>query len=127
MRIVPLILIGLLVLAAAGRYYAEAQVRQRQQELARLQETREQTLSEIDSLRLDVQVLESATRLRELNDQRLDLVSVRAEQLLTPVDLARLVGMVDLDEPDVLPPEADIIGNAIGMADPVLAEQARSE
>lgn len=117
MKVVPLVLTGVVVAAAAGRFYAEAEVRRSEQALSALQQTRAEVEYQIGEARLHKEVLESAGRLSELNAERLALGTVRSEQLLDEREAAQVLG---LDAPTLLPavtPEADTIGNAIGMAE----------
>jgi hypothetical protein len=127
MRIAPFILVGLLGLAAAGRLHAEAQVRESERELARLADARAEVTQSIERTRLDVEVLESAGRLHELNGSHLRLRAVRAEQLLSDRDFAEVIGLSPLADDALIDPDADIIGNAIGMSDPSLAERVVAE
>ncbi len=127
MKIIPLFLSALLVLAAAGRFHAEAQVRDSERVLANLQEERSTIEREIDQVRLDVEVLESAGRLQELNAAYLALGTVRAEQLLDDHEMAEMLGLQGVEKDSPLPANSDIIGNAIGMADLSMAEKVVRE
>lgn len=129
MKVMTFLLVGLLVLAAAGRFYAEAQVRESEREIARLEERAGALTGEIEKVRLDVEVLESASRLSKLNSSRLALGTVRAEQLLDDQEFARVIGLPaeETHKESLVPANADIIGNAIGMADPALAIKAVGE
>ncbi|WOI52129.1 hypothetical protein [Parvularcula sp. LCG005] len=117
-------LAALLVLAAAGRFHAEANVRQSERELQRLADAREALQGDVDRVRLDVEVLENAGRLSELNAQHLALRTVRSEQIADDRDFARVVGIKVPEKPSAVPQNADIIGNAIGMNDLSAAERA---
>ena len=127
MKFVTMSLVALLAVAAAGRFHAEAKVRQSEIELDRLAEQKEDLNRDIDRVRLDVEVLESAGRLTELNADRLALRTVRAEQLVDDSEFAGVLGMKAPEKPSPVPANADVIGNAIGMADPSLTEKAVQE
>lgn len=120
MKLVPFLLAGLLALAAAGRFHAEAQVRQVERQLSQLSRDKQKVEGEIERVRLEVEVLESAGRLSELNANHLALRAVRAEQLVDDQAVAQVIGLMAPHKPAALPANADIIGNAIGMIDPAL-------
>ncbi|MEM9422968.1 MAG: hypothetical protein AAF986_10800, partial [Pseudomonadota bacterium] len=71
--------------------------------------------------------LESAGRLSELNADHLALRTVRAGQLVDDRDVASVIGLDAPQKPAAVPVDADVIGNAIGMIDPLLAEKAVRE
>ncbi|MGV6819476.1 MAG: hypothetical protein ACWA5T_03145 [Parvularcula sp.] len=121
MRIITLALSGLLALAAAGRYNAEADVRQREQALDQIKRQIEGVEQDVAKARLDLEVLESASRLSELNSTQLRLKTVRPGQLLDEQTFASMIGVAAPVRDAQLPPDADVIGNAIGMADMRLA------
>ncbi|MEM9988254.1 MAG: hypothetical protein AAF723_01945 [Pseudomonadota bacterium] len=127
MKFVLIFLTSLLVTAVAGRFQAEAEVRQSQIELSSLEEEVSNTASQIERVRLDVEVLESARRLNDLNETHLSLKTVKASQLADDRDFAETIGVTTADQGPVLPENADVIGNAIGMIDPAIAEKAVGE
>lgn len=128
MKYLSFILVALLVVAAAARFHAEAQVRESEREIARLDRRAIELASEIDRAELDVEVLESASRLNKLNSSHLALGTVRAEQLLDDEGFAEVIGMPSTGEAKKkLPAGADIIGNAIGMADPSMLPLERAQ
>ena len=121
MKYLSFLLVFFLVVAAAARFHAEAQVRESEREIARLDRRAAELASEIERAELDVEVLESASRLSKLNSSRLALGTVRAEQLLDDRGFAEVIGLPATGEAEKkVPAGADIIGNAIGMADPSL-------
>jgi cell division protein FtsL len=76
---------GILCLALAGtailRLSAEQQVREERSAIARLDRQERQLEAEIDRLRFEVEVLESAPRLGELSADRLSLAPGSGEQM----------------------------------------------
>lgn len=127
MKYFSVLLPVLLVAMALGRFYAEAEVRQSERTLAQLSEQKIMLEREIDRVRLDVEVLESATRLRELNEEYLALRTVKAEQMVDDQVLAEVIGVDVPEKPSLVPQNADIIGNAIGMIYPSLTEKVATE
>lgn len=128
MKYLSLVLVFLLVATAAGRFYAEAQVRQSAKEIARLEREAAYMTANIESVRLDVEVLESAGRLSKLNASHLALGTVRAEQLLDDRGFAEIIGLpTETKVESPLPEGVDIIGNAIGMSDPALTPGVYAE
>lgn len=121
MKFLPVLLSGLLVLAAAGRFNAEAEVREKERALDDLRADISAAERDVAQVRLDVEVLESATRLSELNTEHLKLRTVRAGQMVDERDFARLVGVEAPARPRAVPESSDVIGNAISMADLRLA------
>jgi len=121
MRIITLALSGLLAIAAAGRYNAEADGRQREQSLDQVKREIATVEQDVAKARLDLEVLESASRLSELNSTQLQLKTVRSGQLLDEQTFAGIIGVSAPVRDAQLPPDADVIGNAIGMADMRLA------
>lgn len=127
MKYIAIFLALLLAIAAAGRFHAEAEVRKSQREIERLEREANLLSGEVEQARLDVEVLESASRLSDLNAKKLALGTVRAEQLLDDRGFAQVIGLPTEEIKSPVAPNADIIGNAIGMADPTLTEKAVSE
>ncbi|RFB04353.1 hypothetical protein [Parvularcula marina] len=127
MKYIAIFLTLILALAAAGRFHAEAQVRKSQDEIDRLDREAERLGAEVEKARLDVEVLESASRLSKLNSSKLALGTVRAEQLLDDRRFAQVIGMPTEEIESPVAKNADVIGNAIGMADPTLTEKAVNE
>ena len=116
MRFVTPVLACFLALAAAGRFHAEASVREARGELRDVREASAATLDEEGRLRLEVEVLESAGRFEEVNERTLRLRAPEPEQLTTGDDFAARLGR-EADSKR-LPADSDVIANAITMADP---------
>lgn len=127
MKIVSVLLTGILVIAAAGRFNAEADVRAKRAILAETQAQVRGAEDAVARVRLDVEVLESASRLSALNNQHLSLRTVRAEQLVDKRAFAQMVGAEVPALERVVPANTDVIGNAIGMADLRLAARMAEE
>ena len=113
MRFLTPVLACFLALAAAGRFHAEAQVREARGDLRDVREAIAAEAEEESRLRLEVEVLESAARFDEVNARTLRLAAPEPEQLTTGDDFARRVGQ-QTDE--AAPTDSDVIGNAITMA-----------
>lgn len=127
MKVWSFVLLAILAAVAVGRFRAEAEVRRGELELARIDQQQAEVRREIDRARLDVEVLESATRLRELNQEHLSLRTVNAAQLVDDRAFAAVLGVPQDDAPPVVPSDVDIIGNAISMADPAIAARVMPE
>ncbi len=127
MKIIPFVLTGLLALAAAGRFHAEAEVRGQRVALSAVAEEKREVEADIERVRLEVEVLESAGRLSELNADHLTLRAVRAGQLVGDHEVAGVIGLKAPERPAVVPVDTDVIGNTIGMLDPTLLETGGRE
>ena len=127
MKYLAIFLTLLLAAAAAGRFHAEAEVRRSEREIERLDREADVLSANVERVRLDVEVLESAGRLSKLNASNLALGTVRAEQLLDDRSLAGVIGLPSEGIESPVAPGVDVIGNAIGMADPGLTKKAVAE
>lgn len=127
MKYISVFLVGLLIVVVVGRFYAEAQVRAGELAMEDLREEEKSLSLEIERVRLDVEVLENAGRLSELNASQLALGTVRAEQLLDDRDFATVLGLSSEEIEDEVHKDADVIGNVIGMIDPAMTEKAVNE
>ena len=116
MRILTPILACFLALAAAGRFHAEASVREARGDLHDVREALAAEAAEEARLRLEVEVLESAGRFEEVNDRTLRLRAPEPEQLTTGEDFAARIGQGAEDVS--APSDSDLIANAITMAAP---------
>ena len=124
MRILTPILCALLALAAAGRFAAEASVREARGELAGVRAEADAEAAKADRLRLEVEVLESASRFEDVNAQTLRLEAPAPDQYTRGTDFARALGREA--DAEAAPEGSDVIGNAITFADPE-AVPARTE
>lgn len=113
MRILTPLLACFLALAAAGRFHAEAEVREARGELRDVDEAIAAEAEAEGRLRLEVEVLESPARFDEVNERTLRLAAPEPEQLTTGEDFARRVGQ---GAEEAAPSDSDVIGNAITMA-----------
>lgn len=127
MKYISVFLVGLLIVVVVGRFCAEAQVRAGELAMEDLREEEKSLSLEIERVRLDVEVLENAGRLSELNASQLALGTVRAEQLLDDRDFATVLGLSSEEIEDEVHKDADVIGNVIGMIDPAMTEKAVNE
>ena len=107
----------LLAAAAAGRYHAEASVREARSELSSVRSALSQEEERERRLRMEVEVLESASRLTSLNEQTIGLGAARPEQMTTREDFATMIGRPAPRERRI-DAQADTIGNALKMSDP---------
>lgn len=120
MRLLTPVLCVLLALAAAGRFKAEAGVREARGDLAAVEAALAEAEDRGERLRLEVEVLESPTRFEEVNEQTLRLEAPRAEQLTTYEDFSEMVGR-PVSGPGA-PADSDVIGNAITFSDPAAGQ-----
>lgn len=127
MRPVLLLLVAVFAASAIYRFQIEARTRAAEKELAELERAETELEAAVERARLHVEVLESASRLTELNDQHLALGTVRSGQLLGDRDFAEVIGVPAPAPERPLDPNADIIGNAIGMSEPSLLRKGASE
>lgn len=88
MRFTMILLCLVLAAAAAGRYQAEAAVRETRNDLRRLEQTKEKELSSIQLLRAEIAYLESPDRLAEIAESMTDLDPLSGSQLMTAEDFA---------------------------------------
>ncbi len=86
MRLTMILLCLMLAAAAAGRYQAEAAVRETRSELQRLDRAKIRELTEIQLLRAEVAYLESPERLAAIATKVTDLEPLSGAQLLTAED-----------------------------------------
>ncbi len=86
LRITMLLLCLILAAAAAGRYKAEAAVRETRNELRQLEQTKSQELTRIQVLRAEVAYLESPERLAAIAEKMTDLEPLTGAQLMTADD-----------------------------------------
>lgn len=86
MRLTMILLCILLAAAAAGRYQAEAAVRETRNEMQRLDRAKAQELTAIQLLRAEVAYLESPDRLVEIAAKVTDLAPLSGAQLMTADD-----------------------------------------
>lgn len=92
MRLTMILLCFLLAAAAAGRYKAEAAVRETRLELRRLEHAKTLETSSIQALRAEVAYLESPERLAGVADAVTDLKPLSGAQLLTAEDFVASFG-----------------------------------
>lgn len=95
LRVTMLLLCLILAAAAAGRYKAEAAVRETREELRRLDRTKTQELTKIQVLRAEVAYLESPERLAAIAAKMTDLEPLTGAQLLTAEDFKVAFGEQD--------------------------------
>lgn len=117
MRLVTPILCVLLAAAAIARFGAEADHRAAARALAAAEERNAVASLAEHRLRLEVEVLESAGRLGDVNARTVGLVPARPSQLTDARRFADAIGREDAPV-RVSPRTSDVIGNAITMADP---------
>lgn len=86
MRLTMILLCLLLAAAAAGRYQAEAAVRETRAELQRLDREKTKALTSIQLLRAEVAYLESPDRLAEIAAKATNLAPLSGAQLMTADD-----------------------------------------
>jgi hypothetical protein len=92
MRLTMILLCFILAAAAAGRYKAEAAVRETRLELRRLEHAKTEETSSIQALRAEVAYLESPERLAGVADAVTDLKPLSGAQLLTAEDFVASFG-----------------------------------
>ncbi len=95
MRLTMILLCFLLAAAAAGRYKAEAAVRESRIELRRLDRAKAQEVSAIQALRAEVAYLESPERLAGVADAVTNLKPLTGAQLMTAEDFVAAFGAAD--------------------------------
>jgi hypothetical protein len=86
MRLTTFLLCLLLAAAAAGRYQAEAAVRETRLELRRLDKEKSKELSQIQVLRAEIAYLESPERLSAIAGKMTDLEPLSGAQLYSADD-----------------------------------------
>lgn len=104
MRLTMILLCFMLAAAAAGRYKAEAAVRETRLELQRLERARTIETSSIHALRAEVAYLESPERLAGVADAVTDLRPLSGAQLLTAEDFVADFGGGSRDATSVMSP-----------------------
>jgi len=92
MRFTLILLCFILAAAAAGRYQAEAAVRETRAELKRLDRAKETELSSIQVLRAEVAYLENPDRLSEIAENLTTLEPLSGAQLMTAEDFELAFG-----------------------------------
>jgi hypothetical protein len=92
MRLTMIMLCFILAAAAAGRYQAEAAVRETRNELRRLDHVKSQELTSIQVLRAEVAFLESPERLASVAEKITDLEPLSGAQLMTAEDFRLAFG-----------------------------------
>ncbi|MEM9170666.1 MAG: hypothetical protein AAGC56_13560 [Pseudomonadota bacterium] len=99
MRIIMFVLCALLAAAAAGRYQAEVQVKQKRAEIRTLQADKAREAREIQILRAEIAYLESPERLERIARENTALKPVTGAQLMTADDFAVALGGPAADAP----------------------------
>ena len=122
MRILTPILACTLALAAAGRFHAEASVREARGELREARQALGAEAEAESRLRLEVEVLESAHRFEEVNARTLQLAAPEPEQLTTGDAFASRIGRDTGGR--AAPSDTDLIGSAIKMTAPEASHRA---
>lgn len=117
MRLFTPFLVCCLALAAAGRFHAEASVREAQSDLNTVRGAIAAEAATEARLRLEVEVLESAGRFEEVNQRTLGMRAPEPEQLTTGEDFAARIGRPS-EGVARISPESDLIANAITMTAP---------
>ncbi len=97
LRFTMLLLCLILAAAAAGRYKAEAAVREMRGELRQLDSARTNELSKIQALRAEVAYLESPERLSTIATKMTSLEPLTGAQLLTAEDFELAFGDGEMD------------------------------
>lgn len=95
LRLTLLLLCLMLAAAAAGRYKAEAAVRETRNELRRLEKEKANELSKIQVLRAEVASLERPERLATIAKEVTDLAPLTGAQLLTAEEFQLAFGQPD--------------------------------
>ena len=121
MRFALPVLAVALALAAGGRFHAESSVREARAELRDVRAAIAEAAAEESRLRLEVEVLESASRFEEVNARTLRLAAPEPGQLTTGGAFARRIGRAGAR---AAPSDSDTIANAITMAAPDAADGA---
>ncbi len=88
MRLTMILLCLMLAAAAAGRYQAEAAVRETRVELKRLDREKSRELTQIQVLRAEIAYLESPERLASIAANMTDLAPLSGSQLVSATDFA---------------------------------------
>ncbi|HNR76516.1 MAG TPA: hypothetical protein PKM48_05270 [Parvularculaceae bacterium] len=92
MRLTLILLCFILAAAAAGRYQAEAAVREQKAELKRLDREQERELTSIQLLRAEVAYLENPDRLAGIAENLTSLEPLSGAQLMTAEDFELAFG-----------------------------------
>lgn len=116
MRVLAPILCLLLAVTAVGRFRAEAAHRAVAHDLSGLRSDRADAELSEHRLKLEVEVLESASRLGDVNGRTVRLSPARPDQLKSQSDFAGSIGREAVRQG--ASDRSDVIGNAILMADP---------
>lgn len=88
LRLTMILLSLMLAAAAAGRFQAEASVREARAELKRLEREKSKELTQIQVLRAEIAYLESPDRLAAIATKMTDLKPLTGAQLLSADDFA---------------------------------------
>lgn len=116
-RITTVFLILLLAGAAAGRYQAEASVREKRTALAALEEETQQELRAIQMLRAEVAYLENPERLAKIAEVETQLRPTTRAQTINAAEFAAAFGADGLLPHDrTSPAPGDVITHAIALA-----------
>lgn len=116
-RIITLFLCVVLTAAAAGRYSADASVREAKQELERLDLERIEEARAIQVLRAEIAYLENPERLAKIAGLATELRPTALEQTHNARDFAALMGAEEaMPEIEAPKPNRDFIGDALAMA-----------
>jgi hypothetical protein len=121
LRVTMILLCFLLAAAAAGRYQAEADVRETRQQIRNLDRLKAQEERQIQVLRTDITYLESPDRLARVAQKTTDLRPLSASQLMSAEDF--VVAFSGTHQAPV-PAQADFapVRNASASTDVALAE-----
>jgi hypothetical protein len=120
LRITMILLCFLLAAAAAGRYQAEADVRETRQEIRDLDRLKSQEERQIQVLRTDITYLESPDRLARVAAKTTDLRPLSAAQLMSADDFVAAFG--SSVPPSLSPGAFAPVRNAVAQTDIALAE-----
>lgn len=112
MRLTMILLCFVLAAAAAGRYQAEAAVRETRNELKKLERVKEQELTSIQLLRAEVAFLENPDRLATIADKMTSLEPLSGAQLMSADDFRVAFG--DGEKPQQR--RGDISGEPVAVA-----------
>lgn len=112
LRLTMLLLCFMLAAAAAGRYKAEAAVRESRAELTALDRNKSRALTEIQLLRAEVAFLESPDRLARIASNMTDLEPLSGAQLLTAEEFQTAFGAIKSEPPAETAPASGVVAIA---------------
>lgn len=116
-RITTVFLCLLLAGAAAGRYQAEASVREKRAALAAIENETQEELRTIQMLRAEVAYLENPERLAEIAEQKTDLRPTTRAQTMNAAEFAAAFDAdAALPHDRTAPTQNDLILHAIALA-----------